>query len=46
MIELHTGEQITFAELITELYIARRDDLTETWRQAVEHVVNDFRRTH
>jgi len=46
MIELHTGEQITFAELITKLCVALRDDLAETWRQAVEHVVNDFRGTH
>ncbi len=46
MIELHTGEQITFAELIAKLCIALREHLTETWHQAVEHVAIDFRGTH
>ncbi len=46
MIELHTGEQITFAELIAKLCIALREHLTETWNQAVEHILNDFRGNH
>jgi hypothetical protein len=42
MIELHTGEKITFVELITKLCIALREDIAETWAQAVEHVRNDI----
>jgi len=41
MIELHTGEQITFAKLITRLCTALREHITETWAAAVEHVHND-----
>jgi hypothetical protein len=33
-------------ELITKLCIAFREDLAETWNQAIEHVLNDTRGTH
>ena len=46
MIELHTGEKITFVELITKLCIALREDIAETWAQAVEHMLNDIRGAH
>jgi hypothetical protein len=33
-------------ELITKLCIAFREDIAETWEQAVEHVRNDIWWTH